>query len=66
MNKVILDDIMGLPAYEKVREKFRQRRRGLHRDIAPVGVFSGAARSRWQLNGARAAPYLAIRVSVAV
>ena len=25
MNKVILDDIMGLPAYEKVREKFRQR-----------------------------------------
>ena len=25
MNKVILDDIMGLPAYEKIREKFRQR-----------------------------------------
>jgi len=25
MNKLILDDIMGLPAYEKVREKFRQR-----------------------------------------
>ena len=25
MNKVILDDIVGLPAYEKVREKFRQR-----------------------------------------
>jgi len=25
MNKVILDDIMGLQAYEKVREKFRQR-----------------------------------------
>jgi len=25
MNKVILDDIMGLPAYEKARERFRQR-----------------------------------------
>ena len=25
MNKVILDDIMGIPACEKVREKFRQR-----------------------------------------
>jgi len=25
MNKIILDDIMGLPAYEKARERFRQR-----------------------------------------
>lgn len=42
MNKIILDDIMGLPAYEKARERFRQRVIELKKN----GVFPSAIRFR--------------------
>ena len=56
MNKVILDDIMGLPAYEKAGDRLRQRvideAEGIagHRNQAQVRLEAETRESCWRIS----------------